>query len=100
MATATDTRSTTGSKATLRPAKRLKARYVAALVIVLLSVLATPHAIEHAYQQRGYLAYGEEYLLIPFGLMLAMFALSIASDIDKARRKFRDDDMQSLKKKE
>lgn len=73
------------NEAVARPSRRLKARYLIALFIVFVSIVTTPFFIELAYQERGYQAIGGEYMIIPFGIVLAAAVLSVASDIEKAR---------------
>ena len=66
----------------------MKARYFIALAIVLLSIAVTPYLVELAYIERGGVtAFGGEYMVIPFGIVLASGFLSVCADIDRARRR-------------
>jgi len=71
----------------MRPTRRLKLRYLIVLFVLLVSIISKPFFIELAYQERGYRAIGGEYMIIPFGIVLAAVVLSIASDIDSAGKK-------------
>jgi len=68
---------------------RLKTRHYIALTIIAISVLATPAAIEEAYRFRGYEAFGGEYMLIPAGIVIAVFVcMGMAGyDADRMGRK-------------
>ena len=54
-----------------------KTRRIIAAMPVLVSVILTPAAVRHAYEVRGGWAFGGEWLLIPLGLMVAWFVLSL-----------------------
>jgi len=62
------------------------------ILIIALSIMATPAAIDHAYEVRGMSAVGGEYLLIPFALMISLVILTTAREWDierKAKKKIR-----------
>ena len=65
---------------------RLKYRHIFAAGMILLSIAVKPFFIEHAYMERGYSAYGGEYIVIPFGIVLASIILMTASIFDEAGR--------------
>ena|GEM_PF-3277445 len=61
-------------------------RHIIAAAIFLLSVAATPFMMELAYLERGYRAYGGEFMFIPLGIAIAVMVLSSAPVFETARR--------------
>jgi hypothetical protein len=61
---------------------RIKTRYMAAALLVIISIFATPWAVAHAYEFRGYNAIGGEWLIIPMGIFLAYVTLRAAKERD------------------
>ena len=76
---------------------KIKYRHVIAAGIILLSIAVTPFFMELAYLERGYVAYGGEYLIIPMGIALASIVISIAAAFDEARRKQGGINMQTVR---
>ena len=62
---------------------KVKLRYIAALIIIVGTILATPYCIEAANEARGYEAIGGEYLIIPIGLLTAYAILEIMDAWDR-----------------
>lgn len=58
----------------LKGAKRFILHYWLAIS---LGMIATPKAIETAYEQRGYVAFGGEYIVLPTVVMIAYLAENI-----------------------
>jgi len=56
---------------------KIKFRYIAAAVFVVASIIATPFAVRHAYDFRGYMAFGGEWMVINLGAILALVAIEI-----------------------
>jgi len=61
---------------------KIKYRYIAAMLVVIISIAITPACIDAAYRFRGYKAYGGEYIVIPLGLIVAMVILEAATGWD------------------
>jgi len=62
------------------------------LLIILFSIIITPHVVEYATSIRGYKAYGGEYLTPIFGWIIATVFYEICKEINhrkklKSRRK-------------
>ena len=52
-------------------------------VIFLTSMIITPFAIQHAYIQRGQLAFGGEILIIPFAIILCLAVHDLGKEWDR-----------------
>ena len=59
-------------------AKDIKQLLLRNWIWIILGLIATKHAVFYAYQDRGYMAIGGEYLVLPVILMIASMARSIA----------------------
>ena len=68
----------------------MKIRYIIFCILVLLAIITTPIAIANAYEQRGQLAFGGEYLLIPFAICLGLLVLELAKGLDELKRKIQE----------
>ena len=53
-------------------------KHIICAAIMLVSAALTPWTIKHAYEFRGYAAIGGEYMIIPLGIVLSIFVLTIA----------------------
>lgn len=74
--------------------KRLKKRYIAAIVIILISVATTPIFVHQARVYRISVgiepkAPGGEYLVIPLGITVACSVIDISKEVEKKREKRR-----------
>lgn len=74
---------------------KVKIRHIAAIVIILASMMVTPFSIVAAYQLRGYKAYGGEYLVIPLGILLAVALMNFAKLYDGFRHDSKPDNLES-----
>ena len=63
---------------------KIKIRYILAAFIILISIAATPPAIELSYKARGHVAIGGEYLIIPIGLLLSHIIFIVAKEWDES----------------
>jgi hypothetical protein len=63
--------------------KKIKFRYLAAGTLMATSIALTPLVIAHAYAQRGYTAYGGEWLVPILGLLAVWACLEIGKAWDK-----------------
>lgn len=68
---------------------KMKARYIAAALMVAASAAVTPLCIDAAYQARGYEAVGGEWLVIPLGIILAFLILEAAKTWDYVKYKLK-----------
>ncbi len=66
---------------------KIKKRYIAAALTVAVSAAVTPLCIDTAYRARGYEAVGGEWLVIPLGIILALFILEAAKALDYVKLK-------------
>jgi|GEM_PF-5549816 len=62
---------------------KIKLRHIAAGLFVLASWVLTPMAVTYSYHARGYLAYGGEWLILLFGMALALASLEVGKAWDK-----------------
>ena len=56
------------------------------LLIIIFSVIITPHAIEYATNIRGYKAYGGEYLIPILGWIIATVFYEICKEINHRKK--------------
>jgi len=66
---------------------KIKIRDVLALLFAIGSMIITPFAVAHAYEFRGYMAFGGEYLVFPMGLVLAFVVLELGHKWDEFMRR-------------
>ncbi|MDL2248511.1 hypothetical protein LJB89_02325 [Tyzzerella sp. OttesenSCG-928-J15] len=71
----------------MKKRRKLKRRYLIALGIVGISILATPFCVKAAYEFRGYEAFGGEYCIIPLGFMAAYIFTVAVNEIEAAVKK-------------
>ena len=68
---------------------KIKLRHGIALIPIVLSIVVKPFAIAHAYEFRGYHAYGGEMFVIPLGLICAWIICEVAKELEEMLRRWK-----------
>ena len=60
-------------------------------VLIILAVLATPHFVSNAFQERGYYAIGGEWLLVPLAFLVGYALIPTINEFLKEVERFERD---------